>query len=289
MNKDFSIIIPTRNEGMWLRKTIDAIKNTIYHKNYEIIVVYEKYEDIRVIEDYKDIIKVHRMQDGSAAARNIGARFASGDVLIFCDSHVFPKTKMWAEKLSQFSKKRDVGICCPCISVHGNEDIKGYGGVLNSIFLTWDWLYKLKDEPFEIPIAPGACISIERKKFFEIGGFNKFFNSWGYEDVEISIRCWLLGYKCYVLPNIEVAHKFKEKHNYQVDMKEIEKNLFITCFLHFDKERFNAILWYFKQRPYFQEILKKIDWKELREEKMKLNSKKVMDFETYARIFNLNI
>lgn len=43
-----------------------------------------------------------------------------------------------------------------------------------------------------------------------IGGFEHGFKTWGREDEEISLKLWLMGYKCAVEPACTVLHIFRQ-------------------------------------------------------------------------------
>lgn len=82
----FSIVIPARNEESYLARTLKSIENQDY-SNYETIVVANACNDntAAVAEMYAD--KVFVINDpGVSRARNLGAKWASGDVLIFLDA-----------------------------------------------------------------------------------------------------------------------------------------------------------------------------------------------------------
>ena len=51
----------------------------------------------------------------------------------------------------------------------------------------------------------GACI-IDKKKYEEIGGFDKLFSPFYWEDVDLSYRAWKKGFKILFDPNIIVDH-----------------------------------------------------------------------------------
>ncbi|MFP3589730.1 galactosyltransferase-related protein, partial [Paraburkholderia sp. SIMBA_055] len=71
-------------------------------------------------------------------------------------------------------------------------------------------------EPVETPCLPGGCLAIKKDVFFDIGGFDKGFIVWGHEDIEISIKMWLFGYKCFIQPQVKVLHIFRKSFPYTV-------------------------------------------------------------------------
>jgi len=82
----FSVIIPARNEEGYLAKTLKSIEEQNY-SDYEIIVVANACTDstVKVAEKYADKVFVLD-EPGVSKARNLGAEWATGDVLLFLDA-----------------------------------------------------------------------------------------------------------------------------------------------------------------------------------------------------------
>jgi glycosyltransferase involved in cell wall biosynthesis len=87
MQKHFlSIIIPAYNEEGYIEKTLLSITRSP-HKNYEIIVVCDSCSDRteQISKKYTD--KVHSVNFKNVAkARNFGASYANGNILVFFDA-----------------------------------------------------------------------------------------------------------------------------------------------------------------------------------------------------------
>jgi len=85
----FSIIIPTYNRSQVLPKAIDSVLSQAFH-NFELIVVDDGSNDNTeelVETKYGGRVKyVHQQNAGVCAARNNGAKLASGKFLVFLDS-----------------------------------------------------------------------------------------------------------------------------------------------------------------------------------------------------------
>jgi glycosyltransferase involved in cell wall biosynthesis len=85
-----SVIVPCFNCASSIRHTLLSLKNQTY-PFYEIIVVDDASTDhsVKILEDLDIdnlIIIRHSFNRGAAKARNTGAAYAKGEVLIFCDS-----------------------------------------------------------------------------------------------------------------------------------------------------------------------------------------------------------
>ncbi|MCX6151706.1 MAG: glycosyltransferase [Ignavibacteriales bacterium] len=94
-----SIIIPTHNRIKMLLKVLDAFENQeAIEQTYEIIVVADSCSDdtVNVIEANKlkfsyDIKLVEHNYGSAAVSRNLGAKQAIGDLLVFIDDDVVPE------------------------------------------------------------------------------------------------------------------------------------------------------------------------------------------------------
>ncbi len=94
-DKLFSIIIPTHNEGDWLKKTIDGVLDHTDYPDFEIVVVADNCSDNSLeftgLEKYEAIKLINSpVPLGLALAKNTGAESASGEYLVFIDSHMIP-------------------------------------------------------------------------------------------------------------------------------------------------------------------------------------------------------
>jgi GT2 family glycosyltransferase len=279
-----SIIIPTRNEGFNLKKTIDSIKENTDYSNYEFVVAYDTKEDIKNIDGYKYVKKIDTNGLGPAISRNVAAKTSNGKILFFVDSHVFSSSSNWLTEMIRFLKHNKNTICTPCVSVHDNLNLKGYGLKLNPD-LTVEWLNKKYENPYHVPIACACCMALKRNDFFNIGMFNSSFFKWGSEDTEFSIRAWLLGYEVFVLPHIEVSHVFKEKFSYHMSWKDLDINAFRMAFLHFDARRISLALKNIRQNRNVDEALNIVMKSDVFKERQELVKKRKFDDDWFFNKF----
>ncbi len=73
-------------------------------------------------------------------------------------------------------------------------------------------------------------------------GYDAGFTRWGFEDVEMCLRTWLLGYRVAVQPDVTVAHYFREaRDNYEVDDAAVTYNFLRMVYLHFSPTRIQQV------------------------------------------------
>jgi glycosyltransferase involved in cell wall biosynthesis len=244
-NHLISIIFPVKNEGINVKTTLDSLFTSKTNQSFEVIVVDDNSADnccdfLHMFKDKEHVKLIQTNGIGAANARNLGAKNAGGDYLIFCDAHL-EFEDLWMDHLLHPLHEGKTNAITPAIGAIGNPDFIGYGQTLwsnpktNSNLRT-QWNPK-QSEMFETAILPGGCFAIEKTVFEDVGGFETGFKTWGHEDVELSIKLWLFGYCCHVQPNVKVLHLFRKKQPYQVSFDEYYYNLLRMAFLHFNADR----------------------------------------------------
>lgn len=237
------MVIPAHNEGDHLERTVRAFQRTLPASS-EIVVVDDGSSDgsagfIGGGDDRLRLIRTERI--GAARARNHGARLACGAVLIFADAHL-DLPPGWHAPLLEALDDRRVGAAGPAISVLGQPERIGFGMRVTGPNLGVAWLEARGRSPYPVPILGGAFLAMRREVFQESGGFDPGLIRWGGNDLELSLRLWLLGYELRVVPQAEVAHLFRTRHPYPVGWTAVLHNLLRVAFVHFNPERIKRVL-----------------------------------------------
>lgn len=156
-----SIIIPAHNEEDYIVPTIESIlKQT--ERDVEIIVVLDGCTDNTYKKINKKVDKVINIRDrvGPAKARNIGAKEARGEILVFLDADTQLQDKEILREIENTKEKWKVGTC----------KFKPNNNKLKHIVM-----YFLKNNlicPFG---TTNGIIFCKKKDFEKIGGFNEKF------------------------------------------------------------------------------------------------------------------
>jgi GT2 family glycosyltransferase len=177
---------------------------------------------------YKNRVVLVRPQHrlGSACARNLGAAYARGEVIVFADAHIAAPPN-WAPPLLAALCRPEVGAVMPAIrvmrfpddyiSTGPSREARGYGLRWCDAQLGVDWLGRKASKPYPVPLLGAAFMAMRRNIFAATGGFDAKIATWGTEDAEFSFRLWTLGFECCVVPGVDVAHCFRSEHPYRVD------------------------------------------------------------------------
>jgi glycosyltransferase involved in cell wall biosynthesis len=239
-HKLFSIVIPTFNEGERLHRTVDSILNDTTYAPIEVIVVDDGSTDgscDRYQRGDERLRVIRTASVGIPRARNLGAGHARGEYVLFIDAHCTVSPD-WIERFVAALRDPDVGIVGPAFTRLDETEPRGCGNIWINQKLECAWLEPLDtDRPYEVPITPGGCQAFRKKTFEEIGGFDAGFTRWGYQDEEICLRAWLLGYRVLVDPKVTVAHYFRTKAGYSVPDGDILLNFLRMIHLHLSPPR----------------------------------------------------
>ncbi len=243
-----SVVVISHNEGEYLHRTIKSLQSGLSNDS-EIIVVDDCSTDgstERLDSIERRITVLHpNNRLGVASARNFGARHTRGDIIVFSDAHVSVPNN-WVAPLADALTRQEVGAVAPAISVMGRLGGKGYGGFVRAEELTWRWLGLQERNPHPVPLLCGCFLAIRRDVLEATGGFDSGMITYGLEDIEFSLRLWLLGYECLVVPTVEVAHQFRLRDtslpDYQSHWLPVIHNMLRLAFIHFSEDRIRLLV-----------------------------------------------
>ncbi|XP_034406926.1 polypeptide N-acetylgalactosaminyltransferase 10-like isoform X1 [Cyclopterus lumpus] len=233
-----SVIIPFHNEG-WssLLRTVHSVLNRSPPQLIAEIILVDDFSDkehLKVaLEEYmvrlpKVRILRTKKREGLIRTRLLGARAAKGEVITFLDSHCESNVNWLPPLLDRIAQNRKT-IVCPMIDVIDHDNF-GYetqaGDAMRGAF-DWEMYYKRipippelqKDdpsEPFESPVMAGGLFAVDRKWFWELGGYDTGLEIWGGEQYEISFKVWMCGGRMEDTPCSRVGHIYRKYVPYKV-------------------------------------------------------------------------
>lgn len=227
-----SIVVPFHNEH-WttlLRLTYSVINRAPPELLHEVILV-DDFSTKKFLKDELDnYMKEHfhgkvkvvhaERREGLIRTRILGAKHATGDVLLFLDSHVEANVNYLPPLLDPIAEDYRT-VVCPFIDVIDYENFnyraqdEGARGAFD-----WEFFYKrlpllpedLKHpaEPFRSPVMAGGLFAISRKWFWELGGYDPGLDIWGGEQYELSFKLWQCGGKMVDAPCSRIGHIYRK-------------------------------------------------------------------------------
>jgi GT2 family glycosyltransferase len=245
-----SVIVISRNEGLWLRTTVENLVDTLPEKS-EVIVVDDASGD-----GSADFLRRRRRGPrllrapglGVARARNFGARRTSGEVLVFVDAHV-RLGKGWWQPLVEALRERAAGAAAPAVADTETPRVFGYGFTLPEADLVPRWLKRRSVTPFHAPVLPGCCLAMSRLVFESTGGFDEGLRGRGGVDAETGVRLWLLGYENWVVPESKVWHLFRRAAPYSVSRTDVMHNRLRLAMSHLKGARIRRVVGALRSDP----------------------------------------
>ena len=160
MDKKVSIIIPARNEEKFIEKTIKNYRSQDYP--LEIIVVANNSTDktFQIAKSVADKALNFAEKIGVSAARNEGAKIASGDIFIFSDADSCLEPGA-VKKIAEHIGENIIG------SPLGKQDGESFKGWLFFLFKNWTHRLKIYNGVID------GVLFCHREIFFKAGGFDK--------------------------------------------------------------------------------------------------------------------
>ncbi|XP_045244022.2 inactive polypeptide N-acetylgalactosaminyltransferase-like protein 5 isoform X2 [Macaca fascicularis] len=229
-----SIVICFHNEEFHaLFRTVSSVMNLTPHYFLEEIILVD---DMSEVDDLKEKLDYHletfrgkikiirnKKREGLIRARLIGASHASGDVLVFLDSHC-EVNRVWLEPLLHAIAKDPKMVVCPLIDVIDDRTLEYKPSpVVRGAFdwnlqFKWDNVFSYEmdgpegpTKPIRSPAMSGGIFAIRRHYFNEIGQYDKDMDFWGGENLELSLRIWMCGGQLFIIPCSRVGHISKKQ------------------------------------------------------------------------------
>lgn len=284
-----SVVVISHNEGLNLRSTVENLEDTLPPQR-EILVVDDRSSDgsADFLQKARSSVSLARPRRrlGVAQARNFGASQTNGQIIVFCDAHLrLPRN--WCRPMVELLDDPMIGAVAPCISDWVCQHRKGYGLYPSSPDLDVQWLNRKGNDPYPVPLLPGACMAMRRDAFQATGGFDPGLIRYGVEDCELSLRFWLLGYELWLVPAVEVEHQFREQIPYAVAWRTVLHNRLRMAFLHFSDSRRRRVVKALETYPAFQSAIALVGQGDVKVRRAELISRRKRDDDWYFQRFRL--
>ncbi|XP_065656637.1 polypeptide N-acetylgalactosaminyltransferase 13 isoform X2 [Hydra vulgaris] len=232
-----SVVIIFHNEG-WstLLRTVHSVLNRSPSKLLHEIILCDDYSQKehlkKQLEDYiisYPKIKLVRTseREGLIRARVHGANHASGDIIIFLDSHCEANVG-WLPPLVSEIEKNYRCVTCPTVDFIDHDSFY-YRGVDPYIRGTFNWRFDYKErgitelqkaarksvtEGVRSPVMAGGLFAISKKFWEELGKYDPGMYVWGGEQYEISFKLWMCGGEMLNMPCSRVGHVYRRNVPY---------------------------------------------------------------------------
>lgn len=210
---DISVIIPTRNAEKYINNLIINLKNqTIEPKEIIVIDTNSKDKTKEICKQHEDIKFIH-INDGEfdhGGTRNIAARKASGDILIFMTQDAIPNNNRFIEELIKpLGKNNIVASYGRQLPSESSSELEKFARKFN---YTNEDVIKSKDDIDKRGVKTfffsNVCSAFIKEEFYKVGGFPE--KTIMNEDMIIASKFIFNNKKTCYASKAEVIHS----HNY---------------------------------------------------------------------------
>lgn len=197
-----SVVIPALDAAATIGQQLDALATQTVARPWEVVVVDNGSTDgtPELAAGYADRLRirvVHCPTPGSSAARNLGAKVAEGELLLFCDADDVVADG-WVEALAEALDRADAA-----------------GGAIENDLLNAD-VRHLRRHPAGLPVVAGflpraitANFGVRSAVLAALGGFAEEYD-YGAPDTELCWRLQLAGYSLVAAPEAVVHYRHRQ-------------------------------------------------------------------------------
>ncbi len=231
-----SLVMPNRDNGWILDRTLERLSENTAGSDYELIVVDDgSTDDSREVlsrwrSRVSELSVIEREYSGVADALNAGLEAATGDVVVQLDADATVETPGWLERMVAFVGSDpsvgaatarvayDWGELHACgIEVTGPEGLHDRGSTIAEPVgrRTYHGAVRRRRDACrataEVDGGLGCCMAYRREAAVEAGGYDPGFNPVWFDDLDLTLSLRREGLKVFCLPEVEVVHHVGER------------------------------------------------------------------------------
>jgi glycosyltransferase involved in cell wall biosynthesis len=187
--KSLSVIVPALNEEKYIASTLKSLAEQTY-KDFELIVKDGLSVDstVEIAREYADLV-VSERDTSIGEARNQGARYAKGEVLVFVDADTSLDKNALELIAEDFNRYLDIVLLLPKYGPK-EEDFKSLSQTkrqFSRFLVGFENYWRMYVDRF----CGGLFMPVDSSTFKKIGGFNRRLRC--SEDIELSYRLRKVG------------------------------------------------------------------------------------------------
>ena len=216
-----SVIIPSKDNAVVLKKCLDTLKKTAADISYEVLLVdngsgeavKKKIEEMTA--DTPDILYIYEpMEFNFSKMCNLGAERAEGSLLLFLNDDIEATHTGWLSDMAKLAERPHVGAV-GCKLLYPDTDKIQHAGITNLPMGPVHKLQFLRDNKCyydnrnrgirNVSAVTAACLMVRREVFEEAGGFCESMQV-AFNDVDFCFTLLEKGYYNAVCNHIHLLH-----------------------------------------------------------------------------------
>jgi len=187
------------------------------YDDYEIVIVDNASNDgsaDQITEQYPDIKLIRAEKNlGFGGGNNLAAKHAQGQYLAFLNPDTTVEPDWLPKMVHTLESHPEAGVATAKILVmdepHPINTTGNYMHITGLGYLRgWQEPADRYNDAGEIFAMSGAAFMMPRPLFEEIGGFDEIFYPAYVEDIDLSWRVWMAGYRVRYVPDAVVYHDY---------------------------------------------------------------------------------
>jgi GT2 family glycosyltransferase len=237
MRASVKIVLPCRNEGEWLRVTIDSILETTRYPSFEIVVLAngDTVTDFSFLDRqaYREKVRLERVAEALGVGNCINRAVSPGDATYyaFLDAHCLVDQDDWIDRFVDCLRRNPRACMVQPEVIQFTYDRELPSGEeidrrrvitrYRAYSIVWSWPH---DSPCDIAMVQteadrgttyeamaggGMAVFAVAETFHHLGGYDPEVSGWYPETMDYCIHGWLLGYPMMVDPTIRIYHRVK--------------------------------------------------------------------------------
>ena len=216
-----SVIIPSKDNAVVLKKCLDTLKKTAADISYEVLLVdngsgeavKKKIEEMTA--DAPDILYIYEpMEFNFSKMCNLGAERAEGSLLLFLNDDIEATHTGWLSDMAELAERPHTGAV-GCKLLYPDTDKIQHAGITNLPMGPVHKLQFLRDNKCyydnrnrgirNVSAVTAACLMVRREVFEEAGGFCESMQV-AFNDVDFCFTLLEKGYYNAVCNHIHLLH-----------------------------------------------------------------------------------
>jgi GT2 family glycosyltransferase len=264
--RSVSVVIPNYNgEGLlrdYLPYTLKALQNV---EEWEVIVVDDASQDgsVKFLRSNFPQVKViaNKINKGFSHSCNCGMQAARFNYVFFQNSDIKLTPDYFEHQWAVFDGESTFGVMGKILEMdsHNIEIAAKYPRRKgNKLKINSQFEFEEKGEFAPTAFLSGANALVDAEKVKKIGGFDEIYSPFYFEDMDMGVRAWRMGWKCYYDAQSICYHlgsvSIKESH-LRSDVKQIYfRNRLFLHGIHLGESQMRA----YKLQVFFMEVVPKM-------------------------------
>jgi GT2 family glycosyltransferase len=205
IKKSISVILPNYNGKHLLEKYIPSVEKALEKAqiDFEIIIIDDASKDDSVNfikEKYPNFLLLQNPKNmGFSKTCNYGIANAKKDLVLLLNTDVELDLNFFENQWKYFQNEDTFGVMGKIMNFDGKkiEDaartLRFKGGKLKANQFYYS---NRNDETIYTAYLSGANALVDRKKLMLLSGFDEIYSPFYFEDFDLGLRAWQMGWKC---------------------------------------------------------------------------------------------